>query len=165
MEWWSDGGLKSSSSSKCAFDTATISEEPGNGLLKQHVIIVEDEPDIRLFVRTILGKEGYTVSEAGDVAGLRAALEGAAPAALILDLNLPDGNGLALLGELKQKWPRTRVIILTGHGTVEVAEQAYKLDQDLFLHSKPVDGDSLIALVELALSRPAGQGPSARVGS
>jgi DNA-binding NtrC family response regulator len=130
--------------------------------MNHHIMIVEDESPIRLFVRTILEKQGYTVSEAGDLAGLRAAFQGAAPAALILDLNLPDGNSLAHLGELKQKWPRTRVIILTGHGTVDAVEQAYQLEQDLFLHSKPVDGDTLLALVELALSRPAGASPAAQ---
>jgi len=119
------------------------------------ILIVEDEPDVRLFVRTILEKQGYTVSEAADAAGLRAALEGPAPAAVIVDLHLPDGSGLALLSELKPKWPQTKVIILTGYGTVEVAEEAYKVDRNLFLHSKPVDGDTLIALIELALSSPA----------
>lgn len=120
--------------------------------MNRTIMIVEDEADIRAFVRIILEKENYQVSEAADARSLRAALEGTPPAAVILDLNLPDGNALDILPELKRRWPGTKVIILTGFGTPEVAEEAYKLDKELFLHCKPVDAGTLIALVELALS-------------
>ena len=88
-------------------------------------MLVEDEETVRQFVRTILEKEGYGVTEAADAAGLRAALDGPAPAATILDLNLPDGNGLQLLPDLKRHWPTAKVIIMTGYGTAEVAEKSF----------------------------------------
>lgn len=114
-------------------------------------MVVDDEAGIRELVRTGLELAGYEVAEASNAAGLRAAFGGPAPAVIVLDLNLGDGNGLALLPELKQHWPRARVVILTGYGTVDVAEQAYAVD-DVFLVSKPFDLEMVMAVVELALS-------------
>lgn len=108
----------------------------------------------RELVRLALASDRYEVSEAADLAGLRRALVGAAPEVVILDLNLPDGNSLAVLPDLKGRWPRSKLIILTGYGTVEVADEAYKSVPDLFLQTKPIDGGMLRALVELAMSRP-----------
>ncbi len=120
--------------------------------MKPNILIVEDEKTLRDSVTSTLQKAGYEVSEAGDVAGLLEALEGPSPVALILDLSLPDGNGLEVLPAIKKGWPTTRIIILTGHGTVDVAEKAYKLDRQIILQSKPFDGEMLKALLALALS-------------
>ncbi len=120
--------------------------------MKSAVLIVEDEADIRELVKLALGNESYAMTEAADVAGLRRAMAGPAPGVVILDLQLPDGNSLALLPELKEKWPDSKVIILTGYGTVEAADEAYRTDPDLFLQSKPFDPGTLRALVELALT-------------
>jgi DNA-binding NtrC family response regulator len=120
--------------------------------MKTSILIVDDEVDLRERVKLVLGSVKYELTEAGDLAGLRRALAGPAPDVVILDLRLPDGNSLSALPELKQKWPASKVIILTGHGTVEVAEEAYKVDPQLFLQSKPFDPGTLRALVELALA-------------
>jgi DNA-binding NtrC family response regulator len=120
--------------------------------MKTSILIVEDEGAIRELVKLALGSDKYELSEAGDLAGLRQSLAGPSPGVVILDLNLSDGNSLALLPELKQKWPASKVIILTGHGSVEVAEEAFKVDPQLFLQSKPFDPETLRALVELALA-------------
>ena len=122
------------------------------GAMKTSILIVEDEGAIRELVKLALGSDKYELCEAGDLAGLRQLLAGPAPGAVILDLNLSDGNSLALLPELKRKWPASKVIILTGHGSVEVAEEAFKVDPQLFLQSKPFDPETLGALVELALA-------------
>ncbi len=112
---------------------------------------VDDEQIFRDLVKILLAKEGYEVSEAADCAGLRRAFDGPAPNLVLLDLVLPDGNGLALLPELKQRWPDTKVIILTGHPTVEAAENAYRMDEVLWLN-KPFDSAMLKAMIELALA-------------
>jgi two-component system response regulator AtoC len=129
--------------------------------MKTKVLVVDDKAEIREWVKLVLGQDTYDVIEAQDVAGLRRSLAGPAPALVILDLKLPDGNSLAVLPELKQKWPASKVIILTGYGTVEAAEEAYKVDPELFLQSKPFDPETLRALVELALSAKPDRKPSA----
>src|SRR5437879_6494535 len=96
------------------------------------VMIVDDDADIRFFARDVLEAEGCQVFEAGDGATLRRFFAQPAPDAVVLDLKLPDANGLDLLREVKQAWPTSKVIILTGYGTVDVAQDAYKID-DVFL--------------------------------
>jgi len=120
--------------------------------MKTSILIVDDEADIREWVKLVLGSDNYELTEAWDLAGLRRSLAGPAPGVVILDLKLPDGNSLSVLPELKQKWPASKVILLTGYGTVEAAEEAYKMDAQLFLESKPFDPGTLRALVELALA-------------
>lgn len=120
--------------------------------MKTRILIVDDEADIRERVKLALGHDKYEVTEAGDLAGVRQRLTGPAPGLVILDLKLPDGNSLTVLPELKQAWPASKVIILTGYGTVEVAEEAYKVDPHLFLQTKPFDAGTLRVLVEVALA-------------
>ena len=120
--------------------------------MKTTILIVDDEAEIRERVKYVLGSDKYEMTEATDLAGLRQALAGPAADLVLLDLRLPDGHALEALPELNQKWPTSRVIIVTGHGTVEVAEEAYKVDPQLFLLSKPFDSGTLQALVELALA-------------
>jgi DNA-binding NtrC family response regulator len=121
--------------------------------MKAKILIVDDEAELRGVVKDLLGMEGYEMAEAADIASLRQRLEGAPADIVLLDLKLPDGDGLTLLPEIKQKWPNSKVIILTGYGTVDVAEGAFKTDDQIFLQSKPFDAGILKALVELALTR------------
>ena len=118
--------------------------------MKIRIMIVDDEDDIRSMVRDIFESDGYEVLEAADAAALRRSLSEPAPDVVLLDLNLPDAEGLSLLPELKRKWPTSKVIILTGYGTAEAADKAFRLD-DVYLESKPFDVGTLKALVQLAL--------------
>jgi two-component system nitrogen regulation response regulator NtrX len=122
--------------------------------MKRRIIVVDDEEQIRFLVKSVLEMEGCEVTEAEDASGLRNCFTGPAPDVVILDLNLPDGNGLALLPEVKKTWPSVKVIILTGYGTVEAAEAAYKVDE-VYFQNKPFDAEMMKALVELALARKA----------
>ncbi len=116
------------------------------------ILVVDDEEDLRLLVKTVLEMQGYEVVEAADAQGLRRHFPSPAPELVILDLNLPDGNGVALLPEIKQHWPRAKVLILTGYGTVAAAEAAYQV-ADVYLQSKPFDAEMLKAMVEMALAQ------------
>lgn len=112
---------------------------------------VDDDQVLRCLVTMLLVKEGYEVVEAVDCASLRQAFDGPAPNLVLLDLALPDGNGLDLLPELKQRWPQTKVIILTGHGTAKAAEFANQVGGVMWL-SKPFDPEMLKETVALALA-------------
>ena len=119
--------------------------------MQHSIMIVEDEPLIRDLIKTYLEPVGCLMTEAGDLASARKAFSGAAPAVVLLDLRLPDGNGLSLLPEIRQHWPGTRVVILTGDGSIETAEAAYKQDE-VYLLNKPFDAEMLRTVLELSLA-------------
>ena len=95
--------------------------------MSDQIMIVDDESAIRALLSTVLKKAGYETTEQPDAAGLREALTGPAPDVILLDLKLPDADGLELLPQIKKHWPATEVIILTGFATIDAAVQATKL--------------------------------------
>jgi DNA-binding NtrC family response regulator len=80
---------------------------------KGSVLIVDDQQAIRDLLRAILETD-YDVTEADSGAALNAALAREQPDVVLLDVTLPDANGLALLPAINQRWPGTQVIVLTG---------------------------------------------------
>ena len=118
--------------------------------MKPKVMIVDDEEVIREFVKTYLEAIGYEVTEAADAATLKSLYAGHHPDVVLLDLKLPDADGLTLLPQLKKHWPETEVIVLTGHGSIEVAVEATKRGAFHF-QQKPLDGSTLKLQVERAL--------------
>ena len=113
-------------------------------------MVVDDESAIRSLVATVLTRAGYQVTEIGDAAALRESLASPEPDLILLDLKLPDGDGLELLPELKKQWPNTEVIVLTGHATIDAAVNATKLGAYDF-QTKPFDHKTLLLAVERAL--------------
>ena len=101
---------------------------------RHKVLIVEDEQDIAGLIKHALERGGDAEAEivaSGDAA-LRAAAE-RTPDLIILDLNLPDINGIDVLREIRSVEPHTPVIILTGAGRGEVENQARELGVTDFL--------------------------------
>lgn len=85
---------------------------------KEKVLIVDDEELIRWTLTEALRGWGYTSVEVGSVAAGVAAFDAERPAAVLLDINLPDGTGLDMLSEIKRHQPDAVVIIMTGSVTV-----------------------------------------------
>src|SRR5512137_40277 len=83
---------------------------------KGKILIVDDEDGIRDLLKAILESD-YHVSEADSGAALHKALEHEQPDVVLLDIKLPDANGLGLLPAIKQRWPATEVIVLSGTPT------------------------------------------------
>ncbi|HWN93446.1 MAG TPA: sigma-54 dependent transcriptional regulator [Methylomirabilota bacterium] len=117
--------------------------------MKPKVMVVDDEAIIREFVKTCLEGAGYEVAEAGDAAGLKA-YAGPNPDIVLLDLKLPDADGLVLLPQVKKTWPEAEVIVLTGHGSIEAAVEATKRGAYYF-QPKPFDCSTLKLQIERAL--------------
>ncbi len=118
----------------------------------ESVLVVEDRASLRRMMRTALAQAGYavTVAAEGDQ-GLE--LAGTGRFALVLtDLRLPGASGLEILGASRAVRPEVPVIVLTAHGTVQVAVDAMKAGAADFLE-KPIDVDDLLRLVESHLSR------------
>src|SRR6187399_3141129 len=111
------------------------------------LLVVEDREALRKMLVRALAGEGYVVVAAGDVAEARAALDSAQRFDLVLsDLMLPDGNGLEVLAQARQRMPAPPVIVLTGFGSIDAAVAAMKLGAADFLE-KPVDLERLFRLV------------------
>jgi two-component system, NtrC family, response regulator AtoC len=113
------------------------------------VLVVDDEKLIRWSLKERLQAAGYHVSEAADGAeALRRVEEGAD--LVLLDLKLPDADGVSLLKTIKDLMPDVPVILMTGAPTVKTAVEAMKEGAYHYLN-KPIDHDELLHLVERAL--------------
>jgi len=116
-----------------------------------HILVVDDEPDIRLIVQEILEDEGYEVSVAEDAESARQARRARRPDLILLDIWMPDTDGVTLLRE----WSETNadaspVIMMSGHGTVETAVEATRLGAYDFIE-KPLTTAKLLLAVDRAL--------------
>jgi len=117
------------------------------------ILVVDDEPTMADGLRLVLEAEGYGVATAGSVAqALEVAEKGFYLA--IVDLVLPDGDGLSLLRELRRREPSLEVIVVTAHGSIPKAVDAIKEGAFYFV-AKPFDPEEILPLVEKALERRA----------
>jgi DNA-binding NtrC family response regulator len=117
--------------------------------MKGKILIVDDEPDLRSMLKAIL-QDDYTVTEAENGAALQKCFALEAPDVILLDLKLPDANGLDLLPQIKKTWPDTEVIVLTGEATFEAAVQATKRGAYHFIN-KPFDTQALQVTIDRAI--------------
>jgi len=115
------------------------------------VLVVDDEPSIVDGLRLTLEAEGYAVRIAGSVAtALDAVVQGEVQAAIV-DLMLPDGDGLALTRELKKRDRAIEVIVITAYGSVRKAMEATKGAGAFHVLEKPFDPDEVLGVVAHAL--------------
>ena len=115
------------------------------------ILVVDDEADIRGLLREILSEEGYEVEVAADAGQARSARAAQVPDLVLLDVWMPDTDGITLLRE----WSMTDgydcpVVMMSGHGTVETAVEATRLGAFDFVE-KPLSLTKLLKTVERAL--------------
>src|SRR3954447_18819825 len=116
----------------------------------RRILIIDDERPILLTLEALLGRHGYQPQTAANASyGMRALKENP-PAVLLLDLQLPDAQGLETLEQIKQSHPQIQVIILTAHDSLNNAIESIKRGAYHFI-SKPYAAEELISLVEKAL--------------
>ncbi len=115
-----------------------------------HVLVVDDEPDIRVTVKDILEDEGYTVSVAESAAAAREARRQQRPDVVLLDIWMPDLDGISLLREWNERGGLPcPVIMMSGHGTIETAIEATRQGAWDFVE-KPISLAKLLLTVERA---------------
>jgi DNA-binding NtrC family response regulator len=125
----------------------------GKSMTAAHILVVDDEADIRTTISDILEDEGYAVSVAADAAAARVEVGRERPDLILLDVWMPDVDGITLLREwAREGAPRCPVVILSGHGTVETAVEATRLGAVDFVE-KPLSLAKLLRTVEKALDR------------
>ncbi|MEY4563168.1 MAG: hypothetical protein RLZZ618_2445 [Pseudomonadota bacterium] len=91
-----------------------------------HALVVDDEPDSAETTAMLIATEGFTVATAGSLRDARRQLALQEPDIVLLDLNLPDGNGMELFQDAKAM-PNTEIVLVTGHASLETSIQALRL--------------------------------------
>ena len=116
------------------------------------ILIIDDERPILLTLTAFLERHGYQVESASTAAAGLKLLKTKSPSLVLLDLQLPDAEGLQTLDQIKTDAPETQVIILTAHDTLNNAIESIKRGAYHFI-SKPYAPEELLSLVEKALEK------------
>jgi len=125
--------------------------------MSAHLLIVEDDAEMRDLLRKVLEKEGYRISVAGDGREAIASLSRKPYDLVVTDMLMPDDGGLELLRAIRQTHPTLPVIIITAFGDWGSYSRALELGAAAFI-SKPLKMAELIAAIQTALAgRGAGQ--------
>ncbi len=117
---------------------------------KAAILLVDDEENLRRTLAMILTREGYHVDMAASAKEALQRLESTTYDLTFLDLKLPDANGLALLPDLRSRFPLMPVLVLTAHDKLDAAIEAVRQGARDYL-LKPVDPPAIIARVKEVL--------------
>ena len=116
------------------------------------LLLIEDEQLLRWALRTRLVRAGHMVQEAATLREAEVQLRERCPQVVLLDVNLPDGNGIDFLAAQKERLTDSVVLVFTADGSIEDAVRAMKLGAADFL-AKPIDQEELIRTVDKAARR------------
>jgi DNA-binding NtrC family response regulator len=119
-----------------------------------NILVVDDEKLIRWSLKERLTQEGYTVKEAEDGRSASGVLEAEPPDLVLLDMRLPDTDGLSILRGIQERCPELPVIVITAYSTVDTAVEAMKLGAYDYV-AKPFNMDELAITVKRALEASA----------
>ncbi|MCO5170162.1 MAG: sigma-54 dependent transcriptional regulator [Planctomycetes bacterium] len=131
--------------------TTRLREQPG-------ILVVEDDREVGRLLAHELARYGRPVHLAADLATAREELARRRPAAVLLDARLPDGDGLDLLGEVRERDLQLRIAVLTAYADVDLAVRAMRGGASEFLE-KPFTGEQLHGLVRGLLQEEGGVAP------
>ena len=123
-----------------------------NNVTKPTILVVDDELDIRELVKDILEDQHYHVSVASNAETARLIVSKQQPHLILLDIWMPDIDGISLLREFKKHHPNTAIIMMSGHGTIETAVEATRLGANDFIE-KPLSTAKLLHSIEITLEK------------
>jgi CheY-like chemotaxis protein len=127
---------------------------------KRNILLVDDEPSIRLVLKAVLESAGYTVSTAEDGFVALRSIRNNLPNLLISDLRMPNMNGFELLAVVREKFPQIPVIAISGEF---VGDQVQGLLADLFLQKGSYSPQELLHAVETMIEQPFEQRTAAQI--
>ncbi len=113
------------------------------------VLVVEDEPQMRRFIRTFLGAHGYRVLEASTASEALLLATSHNPALVLMDLGLPDGDGISLTRSIRE-WSKTPIVVISARGREDDKVDALDAGADDYL-TKPFGVNELLARMRVAL--------------
>ena len=120
--------------------------------ISTRVLVVEDHADSAEFLRLLLEPEGYTVKTAGSAQQARGEVSASNPEIILMDLMLPDVEGLDLLRELRSMSPESQIVVVSGHGSITVAVEAMENGALSFIE-KPINPSVLMAQLHKAAEK------------
>ena len=118
--------------------------------MNETVLVVDDEARIRSSLRGILSDEGFRVVDTGDAPGVMDLIHRESPALVLLDVWMPDIDGIELLRRIKAEQPEVPVIMISGHANIQSAVAATRLGAADFIQ-KPFSVSGLLASISRAL--------------
>jgi FixJ family two-component response regulator len=122
----------------------------------QTVFVVDDDAAVARAIARLLRADGWHVKTFGSAEAFLAARDGEVSGCLVLDVNLPGLDGLALQQRLRETGEVLPIVFLTGHGDIPMSVRAIKAGAADFL-TKPVEGDALTAAIRTAIEQHATQ--------
>ena len=120
--------------------------------MSDHILIVDDEKGILDALSAVLDDEGYTVSTAENGSEALKKIKDDTPSVILLDVWLPDIDGLEILREIRSAYPGVAVIVMSGHGTIETAVRATKLGAYDYIE-KPLSMERVHLIVKHAIEQ------------
>ena len=128
----------------------------------QSILVVDDDHLLRDTLVKSLKRRGYPVAQASNIVEAREVVEDFSPDWVILDLRMPKQTGLQLIPTLKQKFPKAKIVMLTGYGSIVTAVSAMRLGAHNYI-TKPANVDAILSAFESrssTLGEPAIANPS-----
>lgn len=110
---------------------------------KIRVLVVDDEEVVRVGYRRVLSADGFCVIAAGDGSEALNIMTGDRFDVVLLDLRMPGMDGMDVLRAIKEHWPQSEVVVITGYPSIETAKEAVKLGAYDYL-AKPVVPEAVI---------------------
>lgn len=118
--------------------------DPNNRFKGQSILVVDDDDLLRQQLARAFERRGLEVRSAVGMEDARTQLALESPELAVVDLKMPDGSGLKLVELLHQVDPATRVVVLTGYGSIATAIDAVRLGATYYLQ-KPADADEILS--------------------
>ncbi|MDR6566457.1 MULTISPECIES: sigma-54-dependent transcriptional regulator [Chitinophaga] len=119
---------------------------------KGHILIIDDEDQLRRLLSRLLALEGYTLHEAGNIRSALKILEKEEIQVILSDVKLPDGNGVELVQQIRARYPEIETIVLTAYGNIADGVQAIKNGAFDYI-TKGDDNNRILPLVSKALDK------------
>ncbi len=126
---------------------------------QRSILVVDDDEPLRTRLARAFRDRGYTALEAGDAEQALALGVARAPDLAVVDLRLPDRSGLELVRDLRERTPATRIVVLTGYGSIATALEAVRLGAVHYL-PKPADADDVLNAFTRATGEPVTAAPA-----
>jgi DNA-binding NtrC family response regulator len=118
------------------------------------VLIIDDNENFALFLKRLIGAEGFDTAVAHDAVAARKVIARIYPDVVLMDIRLPDADGVELMKELKDSYPGSQFIMMTAFGSIQSAIESMRLGALDYL-TKPFEEEELLVLLQSAMARSA----------